>query len=38
MDYIIHGVAKSWTQLSDFQFHQVNEESLSDLRESLALS
>ena len=20
MDYIAHGVAKSWTQLSDFQF------------------
>ena len=21
MDYIVHGVAKSWTQLSNFQFH-----------------
>ena len=21
MDYIVHGVAKSWTQLSDFHFH-----------------
>ena len=21
MDYTVHGVAKSWTQLSDFQFH-----------------
>ena len=21
MDYAVHGVAKSWTQLSDFQFH-----------------
>ena len=21
MDYIVHGVAKSWTGLSDFHFH-----------------
>ena len=21
MDYVVHGVAKSWTQLSDFHFH-----------------
>ena len=21
MNYIVHGVAKSWTQLSDFHFH-----------------
>ena len=21
MDYIVHGVAKSWTQLSDFRIH-----------------
>ena len=21
MDYTVHGVAKSWTQLSDFHFH-----------------
>ena len=21
MDYIVHGVPKSWTQLSDFHFH-----------------
>ena len=21
MDYIVHGVAKSWTRLSDFHFH-----------------
>ena len=21
MDYIVHGVAKSWTQLSNFNFH-----------------
>ena len=22
MDYIVHGVAKSWTQVSDFHFHR----------------
>ena len=26
MDYIVHGVAKSWTQLSDFHFHFHAEE------------
>ena len=24
MDYIVHGVAKSWTRLSDFQYHSQN--------------
>ena len=23
MAYIVHGVGKSWTQLSDFDFHEV---------------
>ena len=23
MDYIVHGVAKSWTQLNDFHFHST---------------
>ena len=23
MDYIVHGVAKSWTQLSDFHFQRL---------------
>ena len=23
MDCIVHGVAKSWTQLSDFHFHTI---------------
>ena len=25
MDYLVHGVAKSWTRLSDFHFHIVLE-------------
>ena len=24
MDYIVHGVAKSWTRLSDFLYHSPN--------------
>ena len=24
MDYIVHGVAKSWTRLSDFHFHRTD--------------
>ena len=24
MDYAVHGIAKSWTQLSDFHFHFIN--------------
>ena len=23
MDHIVHGVAKSWTQLSNFHFHSI---------------
>ena len=28
MDYIVHGVAKSWTQLSHFHFHLCDNEEI----------
>ena len=31
MDYTIHGVAKSWTQLSDFHFHFLDPQHLKYL-------